>query len=488
MARSPNWRKRALVAIAVLIALGAAGGGIFWWKFLKADDQQFANAVARFEYGSLGGDLLAGLPYPIFMVLPRVFPDLVERYATQGYGPQKAAYGGYGAFGLGWDEGQRLPIGFSIKRVGFERVTVNCALCHTTSYRLTAEDNPRFAVGGPANTANIQNLLRFLFAAAQDERFTPARLMPEIALQFRLDWLDWLLYTAVIIPKTRFALRLADRQLAWMNDRPAWGPGRDDAFNLPKFILTQTPWDDTVGNTDFPALWRMGARTSHLFHWGGEAKTLYAVTATSALGTGAFPGKAFAETNRWIDSFIDKLEPPPYPAAIDPALTARGQDIYRAKCADCHDAAGRRVGKAIPADEIGTDPEHDRTWSQKDADRMNRLTSVLGASGGELQGAQGYVARPLVGVWLLGPYLHNGSVPTLRDLLTPPAQRPKSFYRGVDLIDSRNVGFVSVGPYAEAHGFRFDTTLRGNGNGGHVYGTDLPEPDKRALVEYLKSK
>ena len=44
-----------------------------------------------------------------------------------------------------------------------------------------------------------------------------------------------------------------------MNDRPAWGPGRDDAFNLPKFILTQSPWDHSVGNTDFPAVWGMAA-------------------------------------------------------------------------------------------------------------------------------------------------------------------------------------------------------------------------------------
>jgi mono/diheme cytochrome c family protein len=306
-------------------------------------------------------------------------------------------------------------------------------------------------------------------------------------LQFPLDWIDWGLYATVIIPKTRLALRIAERQLAWMNDRPAWGPGRDDAFNLPKFILTQTPWDDTVGNTDFPALWRMDARAGRLFHWGGEAKTLYAVTATSALGTGALPGKAFVETNRWTDSFIAKLDPPPYPASIDKALAARGEGIFRAHCADCHGASGRRVGKAIPAAEIGTDAEHDRTWSQKDADRMNRLTRTLGAPDAELQAAQGYVARPLAGVWLLGPYLHNGSVPTIRDLLTAPAQRPKVFYRGVDLIDTRNVGFVASGRYAEAHGFRFDTGLRGNGNGGHVYGTDLSEADKNALIEYLKT-
>ena len=61
------------------------------------------------------------------------------------------------------------------------------------------------------------------------------------------------------------------------------------------------------------------------------------------------------------------------------------------------------------------------------------------------------------------------------------------FFRGYDVVDLENVGFVATGPAAEASGFRFDTALRGNGNGGHIYGVDLPEPDKRALIEYLKT-
>lgn len=68
-------------------------------------------------------------------------------------------------------------------------------------------------------------------------------------------------------------------QLAWTADRPAWGPGRDDAFNLPKLILTQSPWDETAGNTDFPALWRMGERDGMHLHAGGEAASVYGVTA-----------------------------------------------------------------------------------------------------------------------------------------------------------------------------------------------------------------
>src|SRR5438067_10036038 len=135
MAR-PRRIRRIATWLTVVLVLIAAGAALVWWKFFTEGPQLLADDRARFHYGSLGSELIAGMPYPLFMILPRVFPDLVEKYATEGYGPQKAGYGGYGAFGLSWEEGQRLPIGLSIKRLGYERVTINCALCHTTSYRL----------------------------------------------------------------------------------------------------------------------------------------------------------------------------------------------------------------------------------------------------------------------------------------------------------------------------------------------------------------
>jgi hypothetical protein len=99
----------------------------------------------------------------------------------------------------------------------------------------------------------------------------------------------------------------------------------------------------------------------------------------------------------------------------------------------------------------------------------------------------GYVNVPLEGLWLRAPYLHNGSVPSLADLLKPVAQRPAVFWRGINDYDPTNVGYVSEGPEAQANGFRYDTSGRGNSNAGHVYGTTLSEPDKAALLEYLKT-
>jgi hypothetical protein len=97
-----------------------------------------------------------------------------------------------------------------------------------------------------------------------------------------------------------------------------------------------------------------------------------------------------------------------------------------------------------------------------------------------------YAPRPLYGVWAAAPYLHNGSVPTLYDLLLPPEQRPKKFALGGREYDPVKLGFA-VGTSCSQKDCVVDTTRPGDGNGGHIWGTDLTEPDRMALLEYLKT-
>ena len=101
-----------------------------------------------------------------------------------------------------------------------------------------------------------------------------------------------------------------------------------------------------------------------------------------------------------------------------------------------------------------------------------------------------YKARPLNGIWTGGPYLHNGSVPNLYQLMLPAEQRDKTFYIGSWEFDPVNVGYVST----ETPGsFLFDTRLRGNSNAGHEYGTGtdglpvLSDDEIWALIEYMKT-
>jgi cytochrome c5 len=115
-----------------------------------------------------------------------------------------------------------------------------------------------------------------------------------------------------------------------------------------------------------------------------------------------------------------------------------------------------------------------------------------------------YKGRALNGIWATAPYLHNGSVPTLYDVLLPKRSagdpdgeeyRPDSFVVGSREFDVDKVGFVSQG----YNGFVFDTTLPGNSNAGHEYGTihdarivkggltALTKDERRALLEYMKN-
>ena len=99
-----------------------------------------------------------------------------------------------------------------------------------------------------------------------------------------------------------------------------------------------------------------------------------------------------------------------------------------------------------------------------------------------------YKARPLNGIWATAPYLHNGSVPNLYELLLASEKRSPKFYVGNREFDPQQVGYVSDESTSEDLAlFEFDTTLKGNSNQGHNYGTDLAEPEKWQLVEFLKT-
>ena len=112
-----RWRRMAVVGTVALLVLA---GFVGWYQLLREVPQpDFPDEESRFKYGSLGAESDRGIPYWVWVVLPRVFPDLLP-------GP-----GGYASLGLTWEPGQELPVGFSKKTVGFPRVTNNCAVCHT---------------------------------------------------------------------------------------------------------------------------------------------------------------------------------------------------------------------------------------------------------------------------------------------------------------------------------------------------------------------
>jgi hypothetical protein len=476
--RSRTWR-RILTVVVLLAALAATGAAVGWYKLLREVDQPpFASAEERFKYGSIGGETEAGIPYWIFVVLPRMFPEYLP-------GP-----GGYASLGVAWEEGHELPIGFTKKTVGFPRVSNTCAVCHTASYRETPESSPVFVIAGPAHTNNIQGFFSFLSQAARDPRFNADNILAEIRLVTHLSWLDRALYRFLIIPLTHQAL--LERNFDWMSreDMAPWGPGRDDAMNLTKYFMLNMPEDGTYGPTDCPSIWNLDKykpEEGMRLNWDGATYDARSVITDSALGIVAKPQADFAAQMDWLVDFLGSLPSPRYPFPIDQPLAATGRGLFDAQCARCH--ASDRTGKSVPVDEVGTDRNRIASWNKAAAIAANRKATELGAvrRGMVEEPLDGYIAVHLDGVWLRAPYLHNGSVPTLRDLLTPAAARPAVFYRGYDVYDQHNVGFITQGAAAEREGARFETRYRGNGNQGHEYGVDLSDDDKTALIEYLKT-
>jgi hypothetical protein len=99
-----------------------------------------------------------------------------------------------------------------------------------------------------------------------------------------------------------------------------------------------------------------------------------------------------------------------------------------------------------------------------------------------------YESRVLHGIWATAPYLHNGSVPNLWELLTPPEKRNPTFMVGSRLFDPKNVGYATdESPFKSGKFVTDPGNANGNGNGGHEFGTKLSDDDRWALIEYLKT-
>jgi hypothetical protein len=248
-----------------------------------------------------------------------------------------------------------------------------------------------------------------------------------------------------------------------------------------------------------------------------------------------------------MEDALGKLESPLWPEdvlpPIDRALAERGEALYRANCSSCHalldrdDPTRKVVAMITDVEIVGTDANAANVVARArvpsgilegaissegekygaDMTALGMLVDLVGDAlkakpaavvaalalaklhrmeespkqGQHRQPTEAdpaadllaYKARPLNGIWAAAPYLHNGSVPSLYALLLPPAERPLRFAVGRWEYDPKHVGYVSDGQVP----FVLDTSLPGNGNGGHEYGTKLADEDRWALVEYLKT-
>jgi hypothetical protein len=532
----------------------------------------------RFKYGSTGGEANLGIPLSIWQVTPlvcaetlkrivgdRMAPDYVARVRNYSPKPRSGpdssrlalSREGYEAFGLIFetDADERpmdIPIGVSKRRnLGFDRVFVNCAFCHTSSVRVSAASRPQIVLGMPANLLDIRNFEDFLFTCTAGPQFSKERIIPEIEkMNGPLSLLDRYVVYPLALWIIRDRVQYLSSRLGFFVKQPDWGPGRVDTFSNAKGIFNW-PWQDfpdwkrdhrvnadQVGTVDFPSIWRQLARKSRAdgcpmeLHWDGNNNSVEERNLSAAFGTGALPPIIDHEYLKQLEDWLLHRSVPPnfahfgFPReAFDPQLAEKGKPIYQGLCADCHgvsgkDFSGKLVGWVTPIDKIGTDKYRLDNYTQElaatqamlyaeqkkpsppSAQERQQMAACGMADHGEVEEnsyrfkhfrkTNGYANLPLDGLWLRAPYLHNGSVPTLWDLLNPRTARPAFYFRGSDEYDWKKLGFKSESPTA-ANGtayFRYDTSEPGNsnkGHEGHAYGTDLSDDEKWALIEYLKT-
>ncbi len=417
-----------------------------------------------------------------------------------------------------------LPVGMSMRNVrGIDSVYLNCAVCHTGIVRDAPGAAPRVISGMPANTFDLGAWGKFLTTIPTDQKFTPDRLLDQISvmqdnpnrLVDKPDVINKAILRYLAVYLMRDQLLILGQRLAFI-DKSTWGPGRVDTFNAPKALLNfpmdKADPDELMGNADFPSVWNQGPRKGMQLHWDGNNTSVDERNLSAAFGTGAYPPTLDAARVLRVAKWLETAQPPKYPYPIDGALASQGAAVYYKYCLNCHGTKdppfrhdppqkNELVGTVVPIDRIGTDPFRLKSYTWLVAVNQSTLYAGYEKDWGfnqpypqrftHFRKTEGYANSPLDGIWLRAPYLHNGSVPTLRELLEPKGKRTPTFYRGDDVYDPQNVGFVSSAPESGGRKLFFlDTSKRGNDNGGHegeAFGTNLPPDQKRALLEYLKT-
>jgi hypothetical protein len=258
---------------------------------------------------------------------------------------------------------------------------------------------------------------------------------------------------------------------------------------------------------DVPAWWLLKKKQTMYFTGTTPAKSVRSIMQfmlASTWGPEVFDREEAAF--RDIQAYLLTLEAPRYPFPVDKKLAKQGEQVFRANCSSCHGTYGKNwsyPNKIIPLERIGTDRTrfegidphwghfYNRSWFAKEKNGWF-------SDGAPVTEPKGYQAPPLDGIWATAPYLHNGSVPTLYHLLnskTRPAVFTRSYRTDANSYDRERVGWKvqvldrEASPELPALERRkiYDTRETGRGNGGHTFGDDLSEGERRAVIEYLKT-
>jgi hypothetical protein len=430
-------------------------------EFIAPSKQRTGNAAIGFNYLTTGDYIKSGIPYSLYF-----------------YGAQK-------------DENNYLQRTGNNKNISYSFTAVkapngelvvapNCLQCHAQLF----EDKLVVGLGNSLSdyTANrestalfVENFLKTLsgnetkkYDAAKDFIRSIKTIAPNLVTNTKgVNLADHLAYLLVSHrdPKT---LKWSDKNL----------------MKLPSEIIP----------TDVPAWWLLKKKNAMFYNGFGRgdfgrflmASNLLTVTSTEE-------AKEVDSHFNDVLAYINSIEPPKYPKAIDTAMAEEGKGIFMASCKKCHGTYGdieSYPNLLIPANIIKTDSMlYTSNYSNPQfIEWFNKSWFTTGDHPAKLVPYRGYIAPPLDGIWITAPYLHNGSVPDLETLLNSK-KRPKYWQRNF-ITPAYNYDIpgyyydVQSGPGSNQV---YNTTLKGFSNAGHYFGDKLSDTERRSLIEYLKT-
>ncbi|WP_051711068.1 c-type cytochrome [Andreprevotia chitinilytica] len=469
--------KRRIVTLVIVLVLGFVGVETWLNLFREVPQPVLQSDEDHFKYAAIGLGPDARIPLYVLTVMPQACSQQMPKRGS-----------GWESFGFITEGGHDLPIGLAKRQIGYPSVEANCALCHTGQYRKSADDVPVPVPTAPAAMLNLESFQWFLYDCASSPDFT-TKVMTEIDKRYDLGFVERLFYRFAIVPATQQAFLKQKQQYTWQKLRPEQGPGRTDTFNPTKMVIFGFPDDSTIGTVDLPQIWNQKPRESMYLHWDGNNNDIHERNYAAAMAVGATPQSVLPGEFKRVTDWLLPHQPPKWPfGGLDQVKIHRGQAQWEKSCANCHDFGKAATGQVtVGLSQLGTDPYRLNSFTVGLVDKFHEFKTPPFAFNAYRK-TQSYSNTPTDGVWLRSPYLHNGSVPTLWDLLQKPESRPKVFYRGSSVFDQKNVGFVTTGPGTIGGGyFQFDTSLPGNHNTGHEYGTGLTDSEKWDLIEYMKT-
>ncbi len=429
-------------------------------KFIEASTQRSGNAAAGYEYLVYGNYVSSGFPYSVFETLGPAFnnDNLLGRTG----------------------DNEIVPYNFTAVEApnGIKVVGPNCLQCH--AQKINGE-----LIVGLGNAIDDYTSNQNSIIAAADffvDQGTP----------------EWDAYeafrrgTLIIGPQIVTEVRgvnPADKLFAILSshrdkDHLTWH--EEEEINIP----------DEVVVTDIPAWWHLKKRNSMFYTALGRGDFARIMMASNLL-TMTDSSEARVVDNRFADvqAFLNSIEPPAYPQAINESLALEGAQIFAQNCASCHGTYGDTdtyPNLLVSLDFLQTDPMLAQTYSAEQ-DYLNWYNTgwfSKAPNAARFALELGYIAPPLDGLWATAPYLHNGSVPNIETLLKSdvrPTYWSRSFETNYEDYDFNNLGWKYTVEASGAGTKVYDTTIEGYTNTGHTFGDHLTTPERNALIEYLKT-